>query len=188
MPTTTKTARSPRANSREKIVDAAERLVTELGVASLTFEALAKRSGISRGGILHNFKSKEELVAAMVDRLVARFETAEQSESSEGIPPLEAYIRAGLKSKPGDLTLSSALLTAAMNDPSKLAHVQARYRAGLTRFLSEPGLDGVILALASDALVLLDVLRLTPFAAAERELIAARILLEAQRLALAKPR
>jgi AcrR family transcriptional regulator len=177
-----KDARAPRANSREKILDAAERLVAQSGVASLTYDALARSTGISRGGILHNFKSKDDLVAAMVDRLMVRFDSAERNERGDDISPLEAYLKGGLKSSSEDLTLSSVLLTAAMNDPSRLKQIQAQFRSGLTRFMDEPGLDGVILALASDALILLDVLRLTPFTGDERESIARRILENARSL------
>jgi AcrR family transcriptional regulator len=179
--TTTNAKRAPRANSREKILDAAEKLVAELGVATLTFEALAKRSGVSRGGILYNFNTKDELVAAMVQRLVERFETAERAHKDDGTPPLEAYIRAGLNSAAGDVTLSSALLTAAMNDPSLLKRVQGFYGDGIKHVLQGPaGLDGTVLALASDALVLLDVLRLTPFDAGDRQRIVEHILSRAR--------
>lgn len=179
--TTTNATRTPRANSRERILDAAEKLVAELGVATLTFEALAKRSGISRGGILYNFNTKEELVAAMVQRLVERFEAAEREHKNDGTPPLQAYIQAGLNSAAGDVTLSSALLTAAMNDPSLLKRVQSFYRDGIDQILKGPtGLDGTVIALASDALVLLDVLRLTPFAADDRQRIVDHILSRAK--------
>jgi len=57
-------------NSRDQILDAAEALVSELGAARLTIDAVAARSGLSKGGVLYNFPSKDALIAGMVARLI----------------------------------------------------------------------------------------------------------------------
>ncbi len=54
----------------EHILDAAEEIVLESGAAHLTFDAIAKRVGISKGGLLYHFASKEALLKAMIRRLV----------------------------------------------------------------------------------------------------------------------
>ncbi|WP_114948026.1 TetR/AcrR family transcriptional regulator [Microvirga calopogonii] len=59
-----------RKSSREKILDAAAELVSEIGSGRLTLEAVAERAGLSKGGLLYNFPTKDALLQAMIQRLV----------------------------------------------------------------------------------------------------------------------
>ena len=52
-----------------RILDAAEGLVRERGVAGLTIEAAAQGAGVSKGGLLYHFGTKEALLIAMLQRL-----------------------------------------------------------------------------------------------------------------------
>ena len=52
-----------RKSSREKILDAAAELVTEIGAGRLTLEAVAEKAGLSKGGLLYNFPTKEAAIA-----------------------------------------------------------------------------------------------------------------------------
>jgi AcrR family transcriptional regulator len=61
-------------NARTLILKTAEDIVARNGVSSLTFDKVAVASGLSKGGILYHFKSKNELVKAMVEQFVSRFE------------------------------------------------------------------------------------------------------------------
>jgi AcrR family transcriptional regulator len=63
-------------NTRDLILDAAETIVDRDGVNSLTFDALAAEAGVSKGTTLYHFDCKEALTAAMIERFVARFDTA----------------------------------------------------------------------------------------------------------------
>ena len=54
---------------RHRILDAAERLILAEGVPGLTIAAAAAEAGLSKGGLLHHFGSKEALLAALMDRL-----------------------------------------------------------------------------------------------------------------------
>ena len=60
--------------TRERIVSAAEDVVVTDGVSCLTLERAAARAGLSKGGVLYHFKSRADLVAAMVARLASRFD------------------------------------------------------------------------------------------------------------------
>jgi AcrR family transcriptional regulator len=53
---------------RHRILDAAEAVVVRQGIANLALEAVAARAGISKGGLLYHFPSKDRLVEAMVAR------------------------------------------------------------------------------------------------------------------------
>ena len=60
----------PARNSRDLILNAAEALVSEIGAARLTIDAVAARSGLSKGGVLYNFPSKDALIGGMMPRLI----------------------------------------------------------------------------------------------------------------------
>jgi AcrR family transcriptional regulator len=52
--------------TREHILQTAGRLVSTEGVSALTLDAVAKSAGISKGGLLYHFPSKEALMLAMI--------------------------------------------------------------------------------------------------------------------------
>jgi AcrR family transcriptional regulator len=61
----------PPVDARTRILDAVERIVVARGVAGLTLEAAAREAGVSKGGLLYHFASKEALLAGLMDRLAA---------------------------------------------------------------------------------------------------------------------
>lgn len=52
----------------DALLDAAEAVAIRDGVSRLTFDAVAAEAGMSKGGVLHHFASKEQLIEAMVRR------------------------------------------------------------------------------------------------------------------------
>ncbi len=56
-------------DARTRILDAAEAIVQARGVAALTLESAARDAGVSKGGLLYHFASKEALLAGMLNRL-----------------------------------------------------------------------------------------------------------------------
>jgi AcrR family transcriptional regulator len=61
-----------RPSSRERILDAAAELVAEIGAGRLTLEAAAERAGLSKGGLLYNFPTKQALLRGMIERMMER--------------------------------------------------------------------------------------------------------------------
>ena len=55
----------------EKILESAERVVASNGVPGLTLDAVAKHAGVSKGGLLHHFPSKNALLSALVKQHVS---------------------------------------------------------------------------------------------------------------------
>src|SRR5437764_3199185 len=51
-----------------KLLDAAEAVVERQGIGNLTLDAVAAEAGMSKGGLLHHFPSKDQLVEALVIR------------------------------------------------------------------------------------------------------------------------
>lgn len=54
---------------RDLLLDAAEKVVRKQGLSCLTFDAVAKEAGLSKGGLLHHFPTKDALIEAMVNRV-----------------------------------------------------------------------------------------------------------------------
>lgn len=63
------------AATRARILDAAIDCLQELGYARTSTPEIARRAGISRGGQLHQFPTKVELVTSAVERLMGRRRT-----------------------------------------------------------------------------------------------------------------
>ena len=57
---------SPRLKRYDTIIDAAEVVVAEVGAAHMTLDAVAGKAGISKGGLLYHFPTKEALLEAMI--------------------------------------------------------------------------------------------------------------------------
>jgi len=74
-------SRPPRA--RASVLDAFEDLLVESGERAATMDAIAKAAGVSKGGLLYHYASKEALETALLERLdelveadIARIEQA----------------------------------------------------------------------------------------------------------------
>ena len=61
---------SETTHTREEILTAAERVIAQLGVKRLTIEQVAKAAGMSRGGPLYHFASKEAPIQGMLTRFI----------------------------------------------------------------------------------------------------------------------
>jgi AcrR family transcriptional regulator len=75
-----------RPNSRDKIVAAAVDLAKEVGPGHVSLEAVAHRAGVSKGGLLYNFPSKQKLLEAIVADHLDKFENGllEKTQMSGG--------------------------------------------------------------------------------------------------------
>jgi AcrR family transcriptional regulator len=66
----------PPPDMRHRILDAAERLILADGVPGLTIARAAAEAGVSKGGLLHHFGSKEALLTALLERLAGFIQEA----------------------------------------------------------------------------------------------------------------
>ncbi|WP_284985916.1 TetR/AcrR family transcriptional regulator [Arthrobacter sp. fls2-241-R2A-172] len=55
--------------ARDAVLDAYESLLIEVGERAATLDAVAKRAGVSKGGLLYHFPNKESLISALLERL-----------------------------------------------------------------------------------------------------------------------
>jgi AcrR family transcriptional regulator len=80
-------AATPSAHSQQvdSILQAAAEVVLERGIASLTLDKVALRVGVSKGGLLHYFPSKDMLLSALVQRVVSEWRA--ELESTIALAP-----------------------------------------------------------------------------------------------------
>ncbi len=171
-------------DTRERILDAAESVVAERGVAALSLEATAAAAGVSKGGLLHHFRSKEALLTALVERMVAEMRAGYDAfVSAEAEGPgrhARACIAWALRPSPQqrsrDLRLAAALLSAHAHDPGLIEPVRrehARIRAAIANDGLPPGQAHAVLA-AADGIFLAKVFGLwSPDETLAREIEAA---------------
>lgn len=61
---------------RDRILDAADAVILDSGGRQFTLDAVAERAGISKGGLVYSFPTKDGLVAAALEREMVRFRNA----------------------------------------------------------------------------------------------------------------
>ncbi|WP_438026654.1 TetR/AcrR family transcriptional regulator [Sorangium sp. So ce233] len=81
-------------SARDRILDAAERLVVSRGVNSLTIEAVITEAQISKGGFFHHFATKDALLTAIIDRLSKRMTDDAAERAARDPEPRGARLRA----------------------------------------------------------------------------------------------
>jgi len=171
-------------NARERIIDAAEQVVLEAGAGHLTFDAVASKAGLSRGGLLYHFPDKKSLLRGMLDRRqkrIAEIRTIRQAEIPAG-PEREviAFVLSLLdedNKASGDIM--AALIAMAAHDPEILGPVaQESYRQTITD-LTKEGLSfeqAAVITLATYGLRFFEVLSVSYFNAKERRRIIKELL------------
>src|SRR5512134_2899298 len=81
------------AERREQILDAALRLWTKQGFDATTVEALAREAGIAKGTVYLYFRTKQELLAAAVERWSLLPDLTSLAPSFGSLPLTEAVPR-----------------------------------------------------------------------------------------------
>ncbi len=61
----------PRTIDREAVLDAAQAVAARDGAAYLTLEAVATEAGISKASVLYDYKNKQALMKAVIERRIA---------------------------------------------------------------------------------------------------------------------
>lgn len=59
---------------RRKLLDCAEKFAVDLGLAGITLQAVSEAAGVTKGGLLHHFQSKQILVEGMFENILKRLD------------------------------------------------------------------------------------------------------------------
>jgi AcrR family transcriptional regulator len=93
-----------RESNRSKILDAAARVVQREGVRSVTYESVAAEAGLTKGGLVYHFASRDELLLAIHQHLAAEWEAGmvavagKPAAEATTAERLAAYTRASTQS------------------------------------------------------------------------------------------
>lgn len=150
----------PAPSTRDRILDALERMLLERGFAAATLEAVAAAAGVSKGGLLYHFPSKEAMLAAMVRRLGARSDAQLEGAVAGGSTVAEFYLQALDEDTFTDKPLYQSAIAALRSLDGRHDEVQAAvtevlrgWDAGLQREFDDP-VQAEIVRLVGDGIFL----------------------------------
>lgn len=172
--------------TRQRLLQAASKIVLEQGVARLTLDAVAKEAGVSKGGLLYHFPSKDALVSGLLDDFIRDFKAAttkilaSEIDGEDGTPGklLSAYVRVNTEEDTEELALSAGLLAAVATNPALLDSWRDFY-GGWQKQIASDGIDPVmatIVRLASDGLWINELFQIAPLEPATRDTVVKRLL------------
>ncbi|MEW5726689.1 MAG: TetR/AcrR family transcriptional regulator [Pseudomonadota bacterium] len=129
-------------SARDKIIDAAMSIVRDQGVTKLTLDQAAKEAGLSKGGVLYHFKSKDELIKGMVERLITQCDSLYARFYDEEPEGPYRWARTVVRmafdpNGPANDPVGGALLAAVSLNPDLVAPLQAKYDEWLARIASD---------------------------------------------------
>jgi AcrR family transcriptional regulator len=151
--------------TRDRILEAGYAVAGQSGVAAVTLDAVANRAGVSKGGLLYHFPSKEALVSGMVEGLCRTFAELADVAAGADPEPVGRSARAYLAASAGEMWQSSrwlALVGALMISPGLLDSWRTWVVAGRAADEAEDAdpVAAAIVRLAADGLWLAGVLGL----------------------------
>lgn len=152
------------------LLDAALDLVAEDGIPGLTYETLSARTGVSKGGLLYHFPSKDSLLGALTQRLVERYAEAWRA-TTESLPDspsreLKGYAIASLHNRSqADRASARLRLSGAWNNRAGKAYYAQRFRQLRKDMDFE---RAALVHLAVEGLWYIELCGVSPFTALER--------------------
>jgi AcrR family transcriptional regulator len=171
-----------RTSKRTQILQAASRVVEREGVKSVTFDSVAAEAGLTKGGLLYHFASREDLVQAIHQHLADQWEAdmiaMAGKPASEATPNerLAAYTRVATQSATRAELLFMLEGSTTAEHAAPWDAVQERWAPAPATDADDPAaLDRFIARLAADGLWLYESLTAERLAPQLRRALAERI-------------
>jgi len=179
--------------SRKAAIQAALAIIARDGPGQLTFDAIARESGISKGGLMHQFPSKGALMKGLLEHQVEYFgkfssDYLAAAGASKAEPSLAAQIATLRETVTDSQSVAFAILAALVEDPALLAVPRELDAKGIQVIKAEatdPDLSLLRWA-AARGLALSALFGLSPFSDKERERLFDRLLDDRQWAASSK--
>ncbi|MBS8224821.1 TetR/AcrR family transcriptional regulator [Vannielia litorea] len=139
-------------NASRRILSAARAIAAREGAGRITIDAVAKESGLSKGGLLYNFPTKKALLSGLLDQMLAEHRDLLGSVPEQHpLRTLRGHLETALQSEGVTDDLSMAILAAAALDPPLLDPLRVELADDLERIVSEtqdaPGAMVAVLAI-----------------------------------------
>lgn len=188
--------RKSRSDARERILDAALAVSDRVGAAHMTLDAVAAEAGVSKGGLLYHFASKDLLLKGVVEHHMAQhqrdLDMAEAMFPASSGGYLQAFVHAqrqGIEAKLHGPKATQSFIAAAVNTP-ELMDSPRRYAVAHVERLRSLGpdfVDALLVTLALDGLFFGDAFEMLDLAASERGTLIAELESRAAELAARHP-
>lgn len=125
-------------NASARVLAAARAIAAREGVSHISFDAIAREAGLSKGGVLYNFPTKRDLMAALLEEMLAEHDALDASFPQDAP---DRTLRRHLDSltaldKTGS-DLSMAILAVAAAEPDLLDPLRHALAADLARIEAE---------------------------------------------------
>ncbi|QFT55454.1 TetR/AcrR family transcriptional regulator [Microbulbifer sp. THAF38] len=136
---------------KSAIVRAAEEVVREKGARKLTLDAVAAQCGLSKGGLIHHFRTKQSLLKAMLESAIAREDATAESCAMAGGDLLTCRLSSIFELMEDDEGLPRSLIAAVAEDPALLEPVktkEAELRSEISRTYKDPELAQLLILAA----------------------------------------
>jgi AcrR family transcriptional regulator len=149
--------RSQAEEARTRLIEAALKILRTDGMTGLTLDAVAQAAGISKGGLLHHFHTKNQLIEAILRHLFAQFaaQVAQRAEQAADGPGrwLRAYVQATFAADAAPVELTAILLSALTDETLLLRLAQEEHHFWQERLLNDgiAPLRARVIRLAADA-------------------------------------
>jgi AcrR family transcriptional regulator len=143
--------------TRELLLQAAATIIVENGAHNLTLESVAKHASISKGGLLHHFPNKENLLLELMNHLMQTFEQNLEQQLEPNPSPgrwTRAYIRTTFIADPEEQKLTQALSSLVVSHPQLIQHLKNAFAFAEERILSDglPAARATAIRLACDGM------------------------------------
>lgn len=171
-----------RTSKRTQILEAAARVVEREGVKSVTFDSVAAEAGLTKGGLLYHFASRDDLVRAIHQHLADQWEAQMAAVAGKPAAEADAVERLAAYTRVATQTATRAELLLMLEGATTTEHL-APWNAVIGRWAPPPPtstddpavLDRFIARLAADGLWLYESLTAERLDPALRQAIAERI-------------
>lgn len=167
-----------RSSKRDFLLDVATGIVASHGLAHLTINALVQESGISKAGVIYHFKTRDDLIAALVERIISQFDVMQRNRQAQNASPSMKSTLQELCDDAFDMPDSQRqfltnMLAAASLYPQLIGPVQKMYSDvyGHMQQFGEHSGKAMLLAAAFDGMTLLELLNFHQFTAEQRALL-----------------
>lgn len=114
------------------LLQVAEEIIRTRGAAALSFDAIAKAAGVSKGGVQGAFGTKEALLIALYDYLDGGYDSRFQEALNAGATAVDAYVDAVLNADDAVKQRVAALSLAITQEPESRALLSKWYAESFT--------------------------------------------------------
>ncbi len=181
MPEAPENSTARKESVRDRILAAATAVAGECGAGHLSLDAIARRAGVSKGGLLYHFPKKDALMRALVEHHIAGIEAATRDAEADPARPnavASAFIQAYRDKVVCQPSRPSGIFAALAENPHLLEPMRAHQEriADRIRNTAADADLSLIAFLVVEGLKALDLFEADPLTPEERDRLLGRLL------------